>query len=165
MMDILFHSPKFWLAISFVIFLVLFVKYAFPFILKAIDSKSAEISANLDNAKKMRSEASTLLTEAQRYYDDSVKHSDQLIKDAANESDKIINEYKLKVESEIAKKMQAAKDRISSEEKMIIDSVKSEVVELIFSAIKKDLERIKSGDSVDFAIKNSINQITSKLVN
>lgn len=161
----LFHDPKFWLAISFCIFLVLFVKYALPLILKSLDDKSLQISKDLREAEEMRKKAQNLLEEAQKYYDESVKYSQQLIHDANLESDKIMKDTKANFENEVKKKLEAAEERIKVNEERIIREIKTRIVKSAIDSIQSNVDRIADEKAMNSALKNSISQISSKLVN
>ena len=56
-----YDDPHFWVAISFVMFACVFLKYILPPILKALDSRSAQISHQLEQANRLRAEAEALL--------------------------------------------------------------------------------------------------------
>ena len=83
------HDPKFWLAISFIVFVILMIKYALPLILKGLDSKVIKITNLLIDAEDSKKKADQLLKDAEKYLEDSVKFGDQIVKDAAIESQKI----------------------------------------------------------------------------
>jgi F-type H+-transporting ATPase subunit b len=159
------HDPKFWLAVSFSIFVLLMIKFVMPLIIKALDGKVKQIADDIKQAEKMKAEAQKLLKDAQRYYEDSVKQSDLLIKDAQDESKKIIKDYKTAVESEIDKKISSASERIKAQEDRVVREIKTKIVESAVEAIQDNFTKIADDKSLDEATKNSINQINSKLVN
>ncbi len=161
----MFHDPKFWLAISFVIFVALIIKYAFPVILKMIDGKVDQITKSIKDVQEAKITAEKLLKDAQQYYDDSVKYGDKIIKDAVAESKNIMQEYKIAIEDEINKKVEAAHARIKTSEEMVIREIKSKIIESAVQAIAKNIEYVTNEKSLDEATKNSINQISSKLIN
>ena len=51
MMDMLQHNTTLWVAISFVVFIALAVKFAGKGIIGALDKKIAEIRAEIEDAK------------------------------------------------------------------------------------------------------------------
>jgi F-type H+-transporting ATPase subunit b len=58
-----YHDPKYWVALSFVIFIALFVKYMLPMLLKALDNRGDAIRAQLEQASSLRAEAEALMKE------------------------------------------------------------------------------------------------------
>jgi len=159
------HDPKFWLAVSFLVFISMMIKYVVPLIIKMIDAKSQKIAEDLREASKMRLEAEKLLKKSKEYYDYHIKKSDQLIKDAAIESEKLIENYKIAVEDEISKKIDVANERIKTEEGRVIRDIKSKIIESAIIAIENNLEQVADDDALDDVAKNSISQISSKLMN
>ena len=141
------------------------IKYVVPLIIKMIDAKSQKIAEDLREASKMRLEAEKLLKKSKEYYDYHIKKSDQLIKDAAIESEKLIENYKIAVEDEISKKIDVANERIKTEEGRVIRDIKSKIIESAIIAIENNLEQVADDDALDDVAKNSISQISSKLMN
>ena len=161
----LFHDPKFWLAISFTIFVIFIAKYVVPVILKIIDDKIAKIAGNLKEAEELKQKAEKFLSDAKKYHEDSIKMADQLIQDSHKESEKIILDCKKAVEVEIGKKLAAAEDRINSHEERIIREIKAKIVKSAVVAIEENIHKIADNKSLDEVAKNSISQISSKLIN
>jgi F-type H+-transporting ATPase subunit b len=165
MLHDIFQDPKFWLAISFTIFTILMLKYVLPIILKSIDGKVSQITKNLADAEKMRKQAEKLLKSAQDYHKESVKYSDQLIKDSKVEADKITKDYKAEVKKDIEKKVAAADERIKAQEERVVREIKSKIVESAVNAIQSNVKDVANDKILNEVAKNSINQIGSKLIN
>ena len=155
------HDPKFWLAISFIVFVILMIKYALPLILKGLDSKVIKITNLLKDAEDSKKKADQLLKDAEKYLEDSVKFGDQIVKDAAIESQKITEDYRVSVEKEIAKKLSVSEERIKSSEERIVREIKSKIVESAINAIANNIDDVADEKALDQATKNSINQIKS----
>lgn len=161
----LFHDPRFWLAISFLLFLILIIRYALPLILKMIDDKGKQISQTLQEAEDLRKQAEKLLNDAEKYHEDSIKYSQKLIEDANMESEKIINDSKITIANEINKKIAAAEERIKTSEERVVREIKTKIIKSAIGAIESNVDKIVDDKAMDLALKNSINQISSKLVN
>ena len=94
------HDSKFWLAISFFIFVALIIKYALPKILAALDNKSKQIANDIEQAKQMRQKAEQLLLEAKKHHEESLLYCQKLISNAQKEADKLLlDSKKIKLES------------------------------------------------------------------
>ena len=161
----MFHDPKFWLAVSFTLFVILMIKYAWPLIIRMIDGKVSQISQNLKDSERLKKQAEKLLKDAQKYHEDSAKQSEQLIKDAKSESDNIVKECEKAVSDEIEKKLASADERIKTSEARVVREMKEKVIESAILAIEDNIEKVIGDKDLDDANKNSINQISSKLVN
>ena len=82
-------DEKFWLALAFLAFLTLLIKFVFPKLTKILDGKSKKIAEDILEAKKLREGAQKLLEEAQAFHKHSIEHSQKIITDAIEEAKKI----------------------------------------------------------------------------
>src|ERR671924_217513 len=81
----LLRDPEVWVAISFVIFVLLTVKPIARVVVKGLDSRAAKIKAQLDEARALRDEAERLLAEHQRKQIAAAKEAEaQAVADVRN---------------------------------------------------------------------------------
>ena len=111
----LLHDTNFWVTISFVIFVLVFLKYGKAAALKGLDDNIDAIKTELMQAETLRVDAQELLAEYQR------KH-----KDALSEADKIIAQAKKNAE-EIRLKAEADMDRTNERRKTQLDEKLSRI--------------------------------------
>jgi F0F1-type ATP synthase membrane subunit b/b' len=149
-------DEKFWLAIAFTAFAILIVKYVWPLLAKSIDSKSKAIAEEILAAKKMKEKAQKLLDEAEKFYLESLNYSKKLAADAQNEAQKLADESKQILESELKKKTAAALDRIKLEEEGMIREIKLKVVSDTMEALSKNfgLDEKSHEQIVEKSLKN-----------
>ena len=121
-------NEKFWLAVAFLSFLALMIKYVWPLLVKGIDAKSKKIAEEILAAKEMREKAEMLLKEAEKFYQESLSFSQKLAKDAEIEAKKLAEESKLILENELKKKTSAAIERIKLEEERMIREIKLKII-------------------------------------
>jgi len=76
------QDPTAWLAISFVIFMVILVKKGKGAFLSLLDSRIENIRTEIETAENLRVEAQELLAQYQRKHRDAVKESEQILADA-----------------------------------------------------------------------------------
>ena len=86
-----------WVAISFVIFVILVFKPLKNMMLTSLDNKIAELKSQLEESKKLKEEAEKLLNVQKKKYEDTLSKIKKLNDDAIYES-KII---KKKIEEDI----------------------------------------------------------------
>ena len=65
-MDSLIQDPTFWVAVAFVVFVVLVFKPIKGALIGGLDAKIAEIRQEVEEAEKLREEAQSLLANYQR---------------------------------------------------------------------------------------------------
>lgn len=132
-------NEKFWLAIAFLAFILLVLKFARASILKSLDGKSKAIAEEILAAKEMKEKAIYLLEKSERFQKESEAYAKKLIKDAEDEAAKFTAEAKQMVADEISKKTAASLERIKMEEVIAVREIKTKIVE---TAIKNMSENI-----------------------
>ena len=155
-------DEKFWLAIAFLGFVGLILKYAMPHILGGLDEKSQQIAKDLNDAKEMKEKAKALLADAELRYQEAINFSDKLIKDSAIEAQKLLKDANDAATTEISKKMSALNNRIKQEEENAIREIKAKIIALAINSLQSNVSGIKK-ESLDNSLKNSLNDI-SKLI-
>lgn len=121
-------DEKFWLALAFLAFLTLLIKFVFPKLTKILDGKSKKIAEDILEAKKLREIAQKLLEEAKAFHKHSIEHSQKIITDAIEEAKKIENISKKSLEDQIQKISDLALERLKNEEALAIRQVKTNII-------------------------------------
>lgn len=156
MMEILQHNTTAWVAISFVVFVLLAIKFAGKAVTGALDKKIAEIRSEIDTAERLKTEAQALLDDFQKKQQEAEKAAAQIIEQArasalavqkAAEAD--LNETMARREAQLAERLK----RI--EEKAIAD-IQNHAADLAIKAtreiVAKTLDEKTSGKMLDQAI-------------
>jgi F-type H+-transporting ATPase subunit b len=150
-------NEKFFLALSFALFAVLIIKYVWPIIAKALDSRSKQIAQDILAAKELRKQAEELLESIEKYKEESEKYVTKLLHDAEIESQKLIVDAKTSASAEISRKTEAALERIKIEESSAIREIKAHIVDSAMENLNAELEKNVSDNQEKFfniAIKN-----------
>lgn len=82
-------DPKFWVAVSFVLFFVLFGRKVFSGLLGALDKRGEGIRAQLDEAAKLRAEAEAMLKAAEAERATAMKEAEELLARAKAEAERV----------------------------------------------------------------------------
>lgn len=85
----LFQDSNFWVLLSFIIFIGVFLKYGRGAFLGMLDTKINTIKAELEQAESLRVEAQDLLAEYQRKHKDAMKEADSIIATAREHAEQI----------------------------------------------------------------------------
>jgi len=153
-------NEKFWLAIAFLSFVALCIKYILPKINLALDEKSKKIAEDILMAKKYREQAEKILEEAKAFHKYSIEKSQKIIEDAQKESAKIEINLKKELEEKIAKITAISLERLKSEEESAIRIVKESIIN---NAIDK-ISSVKFSDNENNKIvDSSLNNIAKFL--
>ncbi len=143
----MFLDPRFWLTISFLIFVALIAKYVLPIILAALDNKSKQIADKIKQAKQMMQKAEQLLIEAKKYHQESLSYCQKLISDTTEEAEKLLADSKKDLEAELLKKTNLAKERIKQEEDKTVREIKSNIIAAAIKTIENRSNNLSTESS------------------
>jgi F-type H+-transporting ATPase subunit b len=152
-------DEKFWLAIAFLAFVLLVLKYVWPILSQKISDESKNIAAQLLSVKEMKEKAEKLLADSQKKYDDALVSSAQLIEDAKKEATKLLKDSKDSIESDIAKKMAALENRIKSEEEKTVREIKSRIISSAFDSFESGLKNAQK-NNLDKVAKSAVDDLS-----
>ncbi len=152
----MFHDPKFWLAVAFLTFVVLVVKFARSSILKSLEVKSKAIAEEILAAKEMKDHAIALLNKAEKYAKDSENYAAKLLKDAEDEAKKFASEAAQMMENEIAKKTAASIERIRMEEVVAIREIKNRIVNSAIADLSQNINKELNAESHDQLVTKAL---------
>lgn len=137
-------DEKFWLAISFLTFAVIFKKYAWPVIIKGLDGKSKDIAHQILEAKELKEHAEKLLAEAKELHKEAEKYSTKILQEAEHDAKKLVEESQEALRNEIAKMSAGALQRVKNEEERAIRLIKEEVVTKVVTNLESDFRNIEA---------------------
>jgi F-type H+-transporting ATPase subunit b len=152
-------NEKFWLAIAFLAFLILIIKYAWPLISKALSNKSKQIAEEILAAKEMKEVAQKLLAKAEKNYQDSLGFAEKLIADAKKESANFAAESKQILESELAKKSAASLERIKMEEAHAIREIKEKIISGALQTFSTEMEKNLDANQKNHLVAQATQQL------
>ncbi len=135
----MFTNPEFWIAVSFVIALVILVKLAGGSFIGALDAHSARIAAQLEEARKLREEAEALLAEQQRKQRDAIIEARDIIAHAHSEAERISGEAAAELDRSLRQRELHARETIALSEAKAVTEVRGVVVDIAIEAARRAL--------------------------
>ena len=154
-----------WVAVAFLIFIVLVWKKASKAITEILDNRALLIKNELKEAKSLKEEALEELRKSLQTQKNISDEADKIIKDAQNAAKKIQDDTNIKCSEIIQRREEQAKQKIMALETEAVNNIKkitgSIIVESSKIFIQSNLDK-KENDSI---ITNSSNQIKSSLLN
>ena len=124
-MSYLFSDPKFWLLISFIVFVILMIKPFKSMMIGGLDSKILEIKQNIDKSLESFTEAEEKLKDAEKRTLDLSKKVDEIISNAKSQAESISKNITEKTSQTVRSKEKNSLDRIKQIELSAIQSIKS----------------------------------------
>ncbi|GBE43752.1 ATP synthase subunit b precursor [bacterium BMS3Bbin10] len=157
-------TPEFWIAASFFGFILLIVYYKVPgMVTKALDDRADTIRKELDEARRLREEAQTMLADYERKHRDAEKEVESIILLANQEAKALAVETRQKIKDQLERRTRLAEDKISHAEKQAIGEVRAAAVTLAISAAERIIAKKMSPAASKKLVDQSIKDLKTKL--
>ena len=109
-------DTNFWVLVSTAIFALIVFKKGRKPILDMLDSRTAKIKAELDEAERLRIEAQDLLSESQKKHRDAIQTAQKIIDNAQQTAARLETEAQTKLEESLKRREEQLLDRITRAE-------------------------------------------------
>jgi F-type H+-transporting ATPase subunit b len=147
--------PTFWVAVSFVVFMILASKPLGRAFARVLDVRSAEIAAELAEAKRLREEAQATLVLYRKRQEDSLKEAEAMLAKAKQDAGQMALRAEAELKAGLDKRMKLASDRIAQSEAKALQEVQNHVVDIAIAAaralIQEHLSRSGGKELIDAA--------------
>lgn len=158
-----YMEPEFWVALAFLMVVVLAYKKVSKAITTSLDARSAKIKGSLDEARKLREDAQALLAEYQRKQRDALQEAETIVSHARHEADRLKKDSEVALQAAIERREKQAVERIAQAEAQAMDEVRAMAVDLAVAAATKLIAQKMAPDAQDALIAESIQALPSKL--
>lgn len=157
-------SAEIWVLVAFVIFLGIVVYVGAPAkILAGLDSRSAKIKAELDEARALREEAARMLSDYKRKREEAEREAEAIVATARKDAAAYAADAKAKAEEFVARRTKAAEQKIALAESQAVAEVRSAAADAAVSAAETVLSgQAKSGFG-DQLFDKGLSEVRSKL--
>ncbi|WP_296581550.1 ATP F0F1 synthase subunit B [Xanthobacter sp.] len=153
-----------WVAIAFVVFVgILIYAGAHRAIASALDSRGQRISAELEEARRLKEEAQKLVAEFKRKQREAEAEAETIVTAAKAEAERLAAEAKAKIEDFVSRRTKMAEDKIAQAEHQAVADVKAIAAEAAAKAAEVLLGRAATGDVSDRLISHAIGEVKTKL--
>lgn len=151
----LLGDTSFWVFMSTVIFAVVAWKKGRAPLLDMLDTRTAKIKADLDEAERLRIEAQDLLSESQKKHRDAIQTAQKIIDNAQQTAKRLEEESQIKLEDSLKRREEQLLDRISRAEAAAVQELRDQAADIASRAAEillEDALNKKGGKLVDDAI-------------
>ena len=160
----MFFDPETWVAIAFVILMVVFGYLGvFKKAMTALDHRADRIKAELDDATRLKQEAAKVLADYKARTASAEREAADIIANARSEAERIATEAKAKMEDFVARRTKSAENKIAQAETQAVADVRAAAAEAAASAAASVLSQTVKGDVANGLIEKSIKELGSKL--
>ncbi|GGE92107.1 ATP F0F1 synthase subunit B [Stappia taiwanensis] len=153
-----------WSLIGLVLFLGLIAYMKVPaMITGALDKRADGIRQELDDARKLREEAQSLLADYQRKRQEAEVEAEGIIAEAKLEAERLTVEANEALEEMIARRTAAAERKIEQAEGQAVAEVRARAAEIAVTAATDILGKKVAGKVSDELLTKSIGEVKDRL--
>ena len=160
----MFFEPEFWVAVAFVILMVVFAWLGVHrTVLTALDHRSERIKAELDDARRLKEEAAQLLQQYKTRRASAEREAEEIISGARAEAERIAAEAKTKMEDFVARRTKTAESKIALAEAQALADVRAAAANAAVEAASTILSQSVKGSVADDLLAKGIAEVRAKL--
>jgi F-type H+-transporting ATPase subunit b len=160
----MFFDPETWVAIAFVILMVVFGYLGvFKKAMVALDHRADRIKAELDDATRLKQEAAKVLADYKARTASAESEAADIIANARSEAERIATEAKAKVEDFVARRTKTAESKIALAEAQAVADVRAAAAEAAVQAASTILSQSVKGQVADDLLAKGITEVRQKL--
>lgn len=152
-----------WLLIALAILIVAIWKPLSRTIFGALDGHAAKVRAELDEAKRLREEAQSLLAEHKRQLAAGQDHARTISEHARRESERQAERHRAELEASLARRTEQALGRIAQEEARAVQDVRDQAASLAIRTTRRLLAQEVDGEHAQVLVDRAIEEVGRKL--
>ena len=157
-------DATFWVAVSFIIFFGGLIYLKIPQKITDILNKLIlDIKNEIDESEKLRSEAKTLLDNAQNKLDTATVVSNEILEQAKKDSDHLILELNDKFHKSSEIKKNLAENKINQMKEAAIKEIKDASVKIALDSVKKIITTTIDKSKLDTLFQKNLNETKDEL--
>jgi F-type H+-transporting ATPase subunit b len=157
-------EAEFWVAAAFVIFLgVLGYLGAHKLLLSGIDERRERIKSELDEARRLKSEAEALLAQYKSKHQEAEREAQAIVASAKTEAERLAAEAESKLEEFVARRAKIAENKIAQAEAQALAEVRSAAADAAVAAAERILARRMDEKVANDLIAGAIKDLERKL--
>jgi F-type H+-transporting ATPase subunit b len=134
------ENSNFVVGVAFVCFILVLIRFNVPALLtRALDARAERIQEELDEARRIREEAQTLLASYERKQKEVEGQAQDIVAHARTEAELAKDQALKDLELTIARRLKAAEDQIASAEADAVRAVRDEAIRVAVGAAQDAL--------------------------
>jgi F-type H+-transporting ATPase subunit b len=153
-------DPSVWALLALIVFFGILLYVKVPGKLAAsLDKRADAIRNELEEARRLREEAQSVLAEYQRKRSSAEDEAEEIVAQARAEAERLTKETNEALEEMVERRTQAAEMKIAQAEAQAIAEVRARATDVAISAAEQILESKVTGKVADDLTKNSIDAV------
>ena len=159
------NDPQIWVAVSFLLFFIIFGSLLWKKFSNFLDNRINDISEEILVASNLHQEAKNLLSEEKKKLQGLDSEINIIIEEGKLKAQNLYNESKEKINKEIMKLEKSAKEKIKYLENEAVIEIQNKISKHSIKLTEKFLEETLSKEDHSEIISNSINELEKTLTN
>tara|TARA_B100000427_G_C15272027_1_gene491475 strand:+ start:44 stop:544 length:501 start_codon:yes stop_codon:yes gene_type:complete len=157
-------DSTFWVAVSFIIFVGALVYIKVPQKINSLlTNLISDIKKEIDEAEKLKDEAKNILNETQAKLENSKKESEEIIKTAKSESEKMIIDINEKFFNSSENKKKLAEQKIEQLKQEAIKEIKDVSVKIAIESTSKIIRTSIDKSKLEALFNKNVKQVKNSL--
>ena len=157
-------DATFWVAVSFIIFFGILIYLKIPQkITELLDKMISDIKNEIDESERLRTEAKTLLDNAQNKLDTAQTVSNKIIEEAKKDTDKLIIELNDKFHKSSEIKKNLAENKIRQMKEAAIKEIKDTSIKIAIDSVKKIITTSVDKSKLDTVFQKNLDETKEEL--
>ena len=157
-------DATFWVAVSFVIFFGALIYFKIPIkINELLGNMISGIRKEIDESEKLRSETKSMLDEAQKKLETADKEVNQILKQAKDDSEKLVLDMNEKFHNSSEIKKNAAQQKINQMKENAIKDIKNSSIKIAVESVKKIINTSVDKTKIDNLFDKNLEETKAEL--
>lgn len=162
-------TPSLWntnfvVLISFLLFIGILLYLGVPKMLgKLLDDRAAGIQADLDEAKKLREDAQTLLASYEKKQAEVQAQADRIVETAKEEASAAAVKAKADIAASVERRIAGAEEQIASAQAAAVKDVRDQAIVVAVGAAQDIIATQMTADTGNSLIDDAIEEVSKKL--
>jgi F-type H+-transporting ATPase subunit b len=153
----------FWMFVGFAVLFLILWKFAWPIILKTVDSRADLIDKGVEYAQNAKQQLDNARNEAEKYLQDARMQQADMLREADKMKTQIIEEARGAAQKEAQKVMEAAKLSIAQQQKEAEQQFRNQVSEFALNIAQKVVKNQMADPKAQSQLVNSyLDEIENK---
>ena len=157
-------DATFWVAVSFFIFFGALIYLKIPGkINELLANMISDIKKEIDESEKLRAETKSMLDEAQKKLDTADKEVNKILKQAKDDSEKLVLEMNEKFHNSSEIKKNATQQKINQMKESAIKEIKNTSIKIAVESVKKIISTSVDKSKLDNLFEKNLEETKAEL--
>ena len=157
-------DATFWVAVSFFIFFGALIYLKIPEkINELLANMITDIKKEIDESEKLRAETKSMLDEAQKKLDTADKEVNKILKQAKDDSEKLVLEMNEKFHNSSEIKKNATQQKINQMKESAIKEIKNTSIKIAVESVKKIISTSVDKSKLDNLFEKNLEETKAEL--